>query len=61
MLTKIEVTKTYWIGVEADQKDDLLAGILTALKNDEIPNSPTDLSTASIEALSALRLALLNA
>jgi hypothetical protein len=56
MLTKIEIRKTYWVGVAAEQKDDLLSAVLKAVDADA-----SELTKAEIEVLSGLRLALLNA
>jgi len=63
MLTKIEVTKTYWVGVGAEQKEDLLAGVLTGIEQDRkfVQGGGTTLTSAQYEALNDLRLALLNA
>lgn len=65
MLIKVEITKTYWIGIDAQQKDDLVAGILIAISNQDIIGGPAEhfekFSFEQQEALNAFRLALLNA
>lgn len=60
MMTKIEVNKTYWIGISANQKADLLGAVLIALAHDIKPDYQKDLTSSQFEALEALRLALLN-
>lgn len=60
MLTKLEVTKTYWIGITQTQKADLLQGILIIQKNETLTESPVMLRPENLEALDALRQALLN-
>ena len=61
MITKIEVTKTYWIGMTTDQRNEIKNVLVRVLENFK-----TELNTDFItcgeeqEAIEALRLALLN-
>jgi len=60
MLTKIETTKTYWIGINENQKTDLIEAIRLAIETELQPGNECYLSNDALEALEALRLALLN-
>ncbi len=60
MLTRIEVKKTYWLGMSGDQKLQLIKTIALTLENDE-GEKLTDLGNAGIEVLNDVRQALLNA
>ena len=62
MQTKIEVVKTYWVGYTSDQREDLTKAIVKSQHN--ATRGPTadieQLTPNEIEALDALRQALLN-
>lgn len=62
MITKIEITKTYWIGVSAAQKGDLLDGVRAAINIEkELSEDEKKITLVQFEALNDLRQALLNA
>jgi len=59
MHVRTEVTKTYWIGVRAEQKDELKTGLLRLISNHEKAEA-VELTNEESEAVSDLRQALLN-
>lgn len=61
MLTKIEVTKMYWIGVNSEQMKDLLQGVIAAIDAEkERASSEKVITMVQFEALNSLREALLS-
>jgi hypothetical protein len=59
MHVRTEVTKTYWVGVRSEQKDDLKTGLLRLISNHEQAET-VELTDEESEAVSDLRQALLN-
>ena len=58
MMTKTEVTKTYWVGMTTEQKKELLNAVnrMTTLDSQNFRT----FNEGELEVLEALRLALLN-
>ena len=60
MMTRIEVEKTYWVGMSFEQKESLKSAILAALGNEDSDSMPVGMSDDERMALNDFRLALLN-
>jgi len=61
MMTKMEVTKTYWVGMTFEQRNEVKNVLVRLLDNPMSSNFKDIISCGEEhEALEALRLALLN-
>lgn len=61
MLTRIEVKKTYWLGMSGEQKTDLLTGLVAMIEYEKECSASNKLfSCDELDALGDLRQALLN-
>lgn len=60
MLTKIAVEKTYWLGMSAEQKDDLI-NFVREFDQSDIKGLSKQFSREGLDALNDLRECLLSA